>query len=215
MFLSADCDDNFIQMPIVSTLWGSPPEAIGIFSPEFLGPLPHRFMADLNAAGSKHFLNHTQAQRKPIIEPNRMGDHFGRKTMATVKDISWHDHRHKIPNTNSALVKLTVPLEAVRLVPDRGVSVAQAARDLDLHENVLRRWINELGADAGHAFPDHGQMKPEQLELDRLRKEMSRLNVLLCIITLRFHVQHPNLVSSEPAAAQAACIHTGTGEAWP
>jgi len=31
-------------------------------------------------------------------------------------------------------------LGAVRLVQDRGVSVAQAARDLDLHENMLRKW---------------------------------------------------------------------------
>lgn len=30
-------------------------------------------------------------------------------------------------------------LEAVRLVRDRGVSVAQAARDLGVHENVLRK----------------------------------------------------------------------------
>ncbi|MGY6644050.1 MAG: IS3 family transposase [Salinarimonas sp.] len=36
-------------------------------------------------------------------------------------------------------------LEAVRLVKDRGVSVAQAARDLDLHENVLRKWIGGGG----------------------------------------------------------------------
>jgi transposase len=66
-------------------------------------------------------------------------------------------------------------LEAVRLVRDRGVAVAQAARDLDVRENILRRWIKELGADAGHAFPGHGQMKPEQLEIDRLRKEVIRL----------------------------------------
>ena len=31
-------------------------------------------------------------------------------------------------------------LEAVRLIKDRGVAVAQAARDLDVHENVLRKW---------------------------------------------------------------------------
>ncbi len=31
-------------------------------------------------------------------------------------------------------------LEAVRLVRERSVSVAQAARDLDVHENVLRKW---------------------------------------------------------------------------
>jgi transposase-like protein len=29
-------------------------------------------------------------------------------------------------------------LEAVRLIKDRGLEMAQAARDLDLHENVLR-----------------------------------------------------------------------------
>jgi transposase len=66
-------------------------------------------------------------------------------------------------------------LEAVRLVKDRGVAVAQAARDLDLHENVLRKWVRELSADPQHAFPGHGQVKPEQLEIDRLRKEVAKL----------------------------------------
>jgi transposase len=32
-------------------------------------------------------------------------------------------------------------VEAVRLVRERGISVAQASRDLDLHENVLRKWV--------------------------------------------------------------------------
>ena len=66
-------------------------------------------------------------------------------------------------------------LEAVRLVKDRGVAVAQAARDLDLHENVLRKWVREANSDPQHAFPGHGQMKPEQLEIDRLRKEVAKL----------------------------------------
>jgi transposase len=66
-------------------------------------------------------------------------------------------------------------LEAVRLVKDRGVAVAQAARDLDLHENVLRKWVRETIADPQHAFPGHGQMKPEQQEIDRLRKEVAKL----------------------------------------
>lgn len=66
-------------------------------------------------------------------------------------------------------------LEAVRMVRDRGVAVAQAARDLDVHENVLRKWAKELAADPGHAFPGHGQMKPEQLEIERLRREVAKL----------------------------------------
>ena len=66
-------------------------------------------------------------------------------------------------------------LEAVRLVKERGASVAQAARDLDLHENVLRKWIREVSADPQQAFPGQGQMKPEQLEIARLRKEVAKL----------------------------------------
>lgn len=66
-------------------------------------------------------------------------------------------------------------VEAVRLVKERGVAVAQAARDLDVHENVLRKWVKELAADPAQAFPGPGQMKPDQLEIDRLRREVSKL----------------------------------------
>ena len=66
-------------------------------------------------------------------------------------------------------------LEAVKLVRERGVTVSQAARDLDLHENVLRKWVRELSADPQHAFPGQGQMKPEQLEIERLRREVQKL----------------------------------------
>ena len=66
-------------------------------------------------------------------------------------------------------------LEAVRLMKERGVAVTQAARDLDLHENVLRKWVRDLSMDPQHAFRGHGQMKPEQQEIDRLRKEVAKL----------------------------------------
>jgi transposase len=66
-------------------------------------------------------------------------------------------------------------LDAVKLVRERGVSVAQAARDLDLNENMLRRWIKDFAADPQHAFPGQGQLKPEQQEIERLRREVIRL----------------------------------------
>ena len=68
-------------------------------------------------------------------------------------------------------------LEAVRLVKERGVRLAQAARDHDLHETMLRSWIRELAADPRQAFPGKGVMKPEQAELDRLRKEVAKLKM--------------------------------------
>jgi transposase len=73
-------------------------------------------------------------------------------------------------------------LEAVKLVCERGVSAAQAARDLDVHENVLRKWVREFAADPQHAFPGQGQMKPEQLEIERLRREVTRLKAELSVV---------------------------------
>ena len=66
-------------------------------------------------------------------------------------------------------------LEAVRLVRDRGVSYAQASRDLGVHVNVLRKWIADFDADPAQAFPGQGQMKPEQAEIERLRREVAKL----------------------------------------
>jgi transposase len=47
--------------------------------------------------------------------------------------------------------------------------VTQAARDLDVHEKVLRKWIREQAADPQEAFPGKGAMKHGQAELERLR----------------------------------------------
>lgn len=68
-------------------------------------------------------------------------------------------------------------LEAVKLVQERDVAVAQAARDLEMHENVLRKWIRDASADPAQAFPGQGVMKPELAEIDRLRKEVSKLKM--------------------------------------
>ena len=43
--------------------------------------------------------------------------------------------------------------DAVKLVTGRGVAVAQAARDLDLAESVLRRWMREASSAPVTAFP--------------------------------------------------------------
>ena len=63
----------------------------------------------------------------------------------------------------------------MRLVRERGVSVAQAARDLDVHENMLRKWVKELRGRSGAGVSWPGQMKPEQAEIERLRREVQKL----------------------------------------
>ena len=68
-------------------------------------------------------------------------------------------------------------VEAVKLVVERGVTVAQAARDLDLNVNVLRLWVTAQRADPAYAFPGEGQQKPEAAKLTRLRREVARLKM--------------------------------------
>jgi transposase len=66
-------------------------------------------------------------------------------------------------------------LEAVRLITERGVKVAQASRDLGVHGTVLRKWAKDFSTDPQQAFPGHGQMKPEQAEIARLKHEVTKL----------------------------------------
>ena len=68
-------------------------------------------------------------------------------------------------------------VEAVKLVRERGVTVAQAARDLGLGRTVLAKWVREFASDPKDAFPGQGQQKPEQVELTQLRREVARLKM--------------------------------------
>ena len=66
-------------------------------------------------------------------------------------------------------------LEAVKLIKERGVSVSQASQDLGVHQTQLRNWVKDFVSDPQQAFPGQGQMKPEQAEIERLRREVIKL----------------------------------------
>ena len=68
-------------------------------------------------------------------------------------------------------------LEAVNLVLTREVSIAQAARNLDINENVLSRWIREFKQNEQQAFPGNGLQKPGDAEVTRLRREVAQLKM--------------------------------------
>ena len=65
-------------------------------------------------------------------------------------------------------------LEAVKLVRERGVKIGQAAQDLGLHENVLRKWVKDHGSNGGQAFPGRGKQRPDDAEISRLRRELAK-----------------------------------------
>ena len=63
-----------------------------------------------------------------------------------------------------------------------GLPVARAAPQIDVHENVLRKWAKDFGADPAQAFPGQGKMTPEQAEIERLRREMVRVKMERAIL---------------------------------
>ena len=65
--------------------------------------------------------------------------------------------------------------EAVRLVVELGIPASQAARDLGINGNMLRRWVKEHESSSEGAFPGHGRLRPEQAEIRRLQREVARL----------------------------------------
>lgn len=72
-------------------------------------------------------------------------------------------------------------LEALRQLTG-GKSFARLARELELHENVLRRWQREYEKEPGRAFPGKGQGRvwlDREAELERKIGQMTLENDFL------------------------------------
>jgi len=52
-----------------------------------------------------------------------------------------------------------------------------AGKDLDVHENVLRKWVRELREAPQEAFPGNGKQTAQDTEIARLRKEVAKLKM--------------------------------------
>lgn len=65
-------------------------------------------------------------------------------------------------------------LEAVKLVTERGMTASQVGRDLGISPNIVSRWAREAAEDKKQAFPGRGQMKPDDAEVARLKRELAR-----------------------------------------
>lgn len=66
-------------------------------------------------------------------------------------------------------------LEAVQLTEESERSVAEVARDLGIHPNNLYKWRQELASNGEGAFPGQGNVKGEEEEIRRLRRELHRV----------------------------------------
>ena len=69
-------------------------------------------------------------------------------------------------------------LDAVSLVLEQGYTRREAARSLDVNEQMLGRWVKEhQGSEDGEAFRGNGKLRQEQEEIKRLKAQVKRLEM--------------------------------------
>lgn len=64
--------------------------------------------------------------------------------------------------------------EAIRQAQQPGVSRAKVAQELGLNANMLGRWARQFGSDKWDTAPGKPLKSEQQLEIERLRRELAK-----------------------------------------
>jgi transposase len=64
-----------------------------------------------------------------------------------------------------------------------------------VHPTQLRNWVKAFADDPQDAFPGQGRMKPEQLEIERLKREVTKLKAEPTAQIPRCFAMKPNFTS--------------------
>ncbi len=65
--------------------------------------------------------------------------------------------------------------DAASLVLVQGYSVPEASRAVDVHENTLRKWVQQLESERGGSTPKSKALSQEQQRIQELETRVNRL----------------------------------------
>lgn len=65
--------------------------------------------------------------------------------------------------------------DAASLVVDQGYSCSEAGRAVDVHENTIRKWVQQLESERGGITPSAKALTPEQQRIQELEARVNRL----------------------------------------
>ena len=63
----------------------------------------------------------------------------------------------------------------VNMICEEGKSATAIAEDVGIHVNTLYRWDSEYKDHGKDAFPDNGNLKPEDTEIRKMKRELDDL----------------------------------------
>ncbi|SFM58706.1 transposase [Paenibacillus sp. 1_12] len=78
--------------------------------------------------------------------------------------------------------------ETVKMIQEQGKPVAQVARELELSDNTLYRWMSEFKKDSGNAFRGSGNLKVEDKNQADLQKRIRQLEMENDILKKAMHI---------------------------
>jgi len=85
VLLTADLQQDLVQVPLVAGAPSSSSQSSRKGSTELGAPLADRFVADDDAALGEEILHVAEAEMEPEVEPDSVGDDLRRKTVAAVR----------------------------------------------------------------------------------------------------------------------------------
>ena len=83
-------------MPSVADAREPTTDPVGELLAEFARPLSHGFGAEDDAAGRQQLLYHTQPEREPEIQPDRVADHLGGEPIAGIAGATSCRHPNRL-----------------------------------------------------------------------------------------------------------------------
>jgi len=81
---AVDPDEHFVAVPFVTGPWPASAQPAGVGLPEFGAPASDRFVADRDTAFEHEFLDLTEAEREPKVQPHAVVDDLDRVAVALV-----------------------------------------------------------------------------------------------------------------------------------
>ena len=112
MWFAVDADDDVVQMPFVIRLRCAPADLVGKVTAKPLGPAPPALMTGDDPADGQQILDHSQAERKAKVQPERLCDDVSRTAVASIAGVSNIIHHTGIPRNALHPVNVTVPMAA-------------------------------------------------------------------------------------------------------
>ena len=94
---TGDFEHHLVQMPLVADAREPATDSVGERLAKFARPLPHRFVANSDAASSQQLLDHSQPEREPEIQPDGVADDLDGEPIAGIAGASRCHHPTRLP----------------------------------------------------------------------------------------------------------------------